>query len=189
MEMKSKFSAGDGPPGVVVEEFTFPDIWQEERFSDFSRLMVGSRQGEVKLILDLCRPLNGPFGVLFVLLASRSGREAARYQCSEPVSFEDLELFLYSFQEFFEQDGRHEIWVSSLSGEGQFIFDQHNFIYAYGDLDRISSHLGTVGYARGEIQIPVPHQHHFHPQFDHMEDEMMQYWTWLKSPLGNVDAE
>lgn len=184
---QAKFSGREGVYEASIKEFTFPNVWEKESFPEFSRLKIGSRDHEVNLILDLCRSLNGPFGILFVLLTSRIGNEPARYQSPEPIGFDELELFLKTFQEFIEQDGRHAVWVSSLSGEGQFIFDQHNFIYAYGNLDRITSQLSAAGYVEGGIQIPVPHSHNYHAQFDDAEDHALRYWQWLKSPLGPDD--
>ena len=182
-----KFSEGDGSLDSQPTEFTFPNLWERQKFPDYSRLLIGSEKHEVRRILDLCRPLNGPFGVLYVLLVSRTGNEPARYESPEPIDYDDLEMFMYTFQEYFEQDGRHTIWVSSLSGEGQFIFDQHNYIFAYGDLDRMTGQLSAVGFSEGKVTVPVPHNHHYHPQFDEMETEVLSYWSWFKSPLEQSD--
>ncbi len=182
-----KFSEGEGASTAQPTEFTFPNVWERETYPEFSRLLIGSREHEVRLILEQCQSKKGPFGVLYVLLASRVGNEPARYQSPEPVDYDDLELFLYTFQEYFEQDGRHTIWVSSLSDEGQFIFDPHNYIFAYGDLDRIAASLGAKGYSEGQVRVPAHHAHHYHAEFDETEDEVMSYWSWLKSPLEPSD--
>ncbi len=184
MTPEIKFSAPEIDPSV---EFAHPDVWQRERGEGWARLRIGARRREIPLILELCRDLKGPFGVLYVLLVSRLGRDPARYQNPQPIGYEELELFLYTFQEFFEQDGRHHLWVMSLGGEGQFIFDNHNFIYAYGDLDRYEFSLKTAGFAPGLIEIPAPHSHHYHPAFDGAEDALMGYWEWAKYPLDPDD--
>lgn len=185
--MQSYAKISEGEFSLETKEFTLPNIWERETYPDYSRLLIGSEQGEVRQILELCRQLSGPFAVLYVLLASRLGNEPARYQCPEALEYDDLELFMYTFQEYFEQDGRHAIWVSSLSGDGQFIFDQHNYIFAYGDLDRMISHLRADGYTEGTVQVPVPHSHHYHLHFDEKEDEVLNYWDWFKSPLEQSD--
>ncbi len=184
METLIKFSGLD-----ESREFTYSDIWQREVFPDFSRLLIGSRDKEVPMILDLCKDLEGPFYVLFVLLVSPLGNEPARYQSPEPLSFDELELFLYSFQEFIEQDGRHAIWVGSIDGEGQFIFDRHNYVFAYGPLDAYLERLTRAGYSEGTIEIPAPHTHHFHADFGAMEDEILAHWPWVKSPLTPADED
>src|SRR5262245_22305098 len=125
----SKFS---GPERDALTEFTYPYIWSKEVHPGWQRLVIGAEAKEIELILELCRGMHGPFVVLFVLIASRLGNPEGRYQSRGGLSYADLELFLYTFQEFFEQDGRHHLWVISASGEGQFIFDRHNVVYAYG---------------------------------------------------------
>jgi hypothetical protein len=126
--------------------------------------------------------------VLYVLVVSRSGHTEGRYQVPEPLSYEELELILYTFREFFEQDGRHHLWVSSASDEGFFVFDNHNVIYAYGDLDAYEAHLESAGFGQGTLDMPVPHSHHYHFQFDDAEDEVIGYWQWKKFPLQPQDT-
>ncbi len=167
-------------------EFTHPDVWQREDHDGWSRLVVGARQSEIPLILELCRDFAGRFAVLYVLVGSRLGR-SGRFQSPEPISYDDLELFLYTHQEFFEQDGRHHLWVVSASGEGQLVFDNHNKIYAYGDLDRYETRLLSMGFRSGSVDNPSPHGHNYHPEFDSAEDEVLKYWDWLEFPLEPDD--
>jgi len=180
----AKFSGADLDTSA---EFTHPNVWRREEHSGWSRLVIGAREREVPLILELCRDMSGPFGVLYVLIAPRLGHSAGRYQNPDPIGYEALELFLYTFQEFLEQDGRHHLWVMSLRDEGQFVFDNHNVVYAYGDLDRYESYLESTGFIRGETAIPAPHSHNYHPEFDKAEDELMAYWHWKTFPLEPGD--
>ena len=108
------------------------------------RAWLLARDGEIPLILDLCREMEGPFGILYVQLISRGGVGEGRYQNSSPVEYGVLAQFLNKFRAFIEQDGRLNLWVMSTSGEGQFIFDHHNMIYANGDLDRVQISLVAV---------------------------------------------
>jgi hypothetical protein len=184
MKSLAKLSGPDLPSWV---EFTHPNIWERQQCSVWSRLLIGAREREIALILDLCREFKGPFGVLYVLLLSHLGPSSGRYQNPEPIDYNELELFLYTLQEFFEQDGRHHLWVMSLAGEGQFIFANHNMIYAYGDLDRYEARLLARGFSQGSVRIPVPHSHNYHIEFDRSEDEVMNYWEWKKFPLEPDD--
>jgi hypothetical protein len=138
-------------------------------------------------MLDLSRGMQGPFGVLYVLLVSRQGHEQGRDQNPTPVGRHDLELFLYSCQEFFEQDGRHHLWLMSTNGEGQFIFDNHNVVYAYGDLDAYERVLRGRGFREGAIRTPAPHSHHYHAAFDVCESDVLAYWDWKRFPLKDSD--
>ncbi|MEM1203116.1 MAG: hypothetical protein AAGN66_07790 [Acidobacteriota bacterium] len=176
-----------GPDLNSNVEFNHPNLWEREEHPGWSRLVIGAREKEVPLLLDLCRDFKGPFGILYVLLASRCGHDSARYQSPKPSTFEELELFLYTFQEFLEQDGRHHFWVMSLSDEGQFIYDNHNMIYAYGDLVTYEAKLSSRGFKPGEVRIPAPHGHNYHAEFDQTEDEILSYWDWRQFPLESGD--
>ncbi len=184
MSSLPKFS---GPDLDTSVEFAHPNVWQREEHPGWSRLVIGACEREIPLILELCRDMSGPFGVLYVLVVPRPGHGEGRYQNPEPIEYDALELFLYTFQQFFEQDGRHHLWVMSWSDEGQFVFDRHNMVYAYGDLDRYESYLESAGFVRGQVAIPAPHSHNYHPEFDTAEDELMEYWRWKKLPLEPDD--
>lgn len=179
-----KFS---GPDLDTSIEFTYPNIYQREIYPSWSRLTIGAESHEIRLILEMCKQCTGPFGVLYVLIASRLGHEDGRYQNDTPASYDDLELFLYEFQEFFEEDGRHHLWVMSLGDQQQFIFDNHNVVYAYGDLDRIETVLKDNGFSEGEISTPDPHAHSYHSEFDTEQDRLMGYWRWKRFPLEPDD--
>ncbi|WP_345842827.1 hypothetical protein [Shewanella algae] len=169
------------------EELFWDDIYKVEAYPNFSRLLIGCRAREIPLILEFCKEMEGPFGVLHVLLVSRLGKESGRYQSPYPLSYDELELFLYEHQEYFERDGRHHLWVSSVSGEGQFIYDNHNYIYAYGDIDTYVGKLKLKGFSEGEINIPAPHCHNYHAEFDGEEESVNNAFDWLYSPLQDGD--
>ena len=171
------------------DEYSHPNIWQREEFKDWARLVIGARDGEIPLILDLCREMNGPFGVLYVLTLSLNGHGECRYQNPTPIEFDELHTFSTNFRAFIEQDGRHNFWVMSTSGEGQFIFDKHNMIYAYGDLARYEVHLKSAGFSLGVVGIPSPHAPAYHREFVPTHDELMDYWDWVKFPLKPEDDD
>lgn len=84
-----------GPDLDDSRELVYPDVWQREVYPTWSRLTIGARQQEITLILDLCRGMQGPFDVLYVLLTSRQGHTPGRYQNPTPVGRDELELFLW----------------------------------------------------------------------------------------------
>lgn len=184
MKTLSKFS---GPNLIATDEFTHPNLWQREDHESWSRLAIGAEKNEIPLILDFCNGKNGQFGILYILISSRLGRESARYQSPYPINFDELSLFLYTFQEYFEQDGRHHLWIMSLEDNDQFIFDNHNIVYSYGNIDEHETILQQKGFTQGEVGIPAPHAHNYHPEFDLSEDELMNYWDWINFPLEDYD--
>ena len=187
MSKLSSLAKFGGPDLDSAIEFVHPNIWEREEHANWSRLIVGTREREIALILELCRNMHGPFGILYVLVGSRLGHTPGRYQSPQPSSYDELELFLHTFQEFLEHDGRHHLWVVSHSDEGQFIFDNHNMVYAYGNLDRYENCLKLTGFKPGRVRIPCPHTHNYHPEFDTTEDELFAYWNWSWFPLEPGD--
>ncbi len=168
-------------------EWVWDDVYQREVYPNFERLLIGCKSKEIPLILDLCKSLDGPFGILYVLIVSRLGNLPGRYQSPDALSFNDLELFLYEYQEYFEQDGRHHLWVSSINSADQFIYDKHNFIYAYGNLEKHIECLTKNNFVEGKIEIPKPHCHHYHNQFDNEESHILKKWDWIHYPLEDGD--
>ena len=168
-------------------EVCWDNLYKREVYPNYSRLLIGCKSNEIPLILELCKNMKGPFGILHVLLVSRIGNDYGRYQSPYPLSYDELEEFLYKYQEYFERDGRQHLWVSSVTGEGQFIFDNHNYIYAYGDLDSFVSVLESKKFCEGEIIIPSPHCHNYHVEYDEDEEAINKEFDWLYSPLQESD--
>jgi hypothetical protein len=171
----------------IPGEFAHPDLWASEDLGRFRRIAIGASKAEIPLMLSLCRDLDGPFMVMYVLVASRLGNEEARYESDEVFTHRELETFLLRFRDFFEQDGRHHVWIISKGGDGQLIFDNHNVIYAYGRVERFERRLVASGFEVGEVEIPFPHEHNYHAEFDTAEEELLNFWPWTKFPLQSVD--
>jgi hypothetical protein len=91
------------------------------------------------------------------------------------------------FHQFFEGDARHHLWIGSASGFSLAVYDQHNWIYAYGDLPAYIELLKSRGFVEGEINLPTPHAHYYNEHFDEVEDEVMDYWQWKYFPLQDQD--
>lgn len=181
-----KFS---GPDAAASEEFAYPDLYEREERDGWSRLRIGARSREIPLILALCKRCSGPFGILYVLVTSRCDHEEARYESPQPVEFDELERFLLRFRDFFEQDGRHNLWIMSLEDGAQFVFDKHNIVYAYGDLDRFERGLISGQFRNAPVDIPYPHVHYYHDRFDTEENAVFDYWDWIQYPLEGVDDD
>ena len=46
------------------------------------------------------------------------------------------------------------------------IYDQHEWIWAYGDLPAYTRVLQGRGFTEGEVVLPVPHSHSYNAAFD-----------------------
>jgi hypothetical protein len=129
-----------------------------------------------------------PFGVLYVLLLSRKRvAEPGRYQSPVPLDRLVMESFFETFREFFEGDGRHHVWVTSLADESTIVYHHHNVLYAYGPLDRFEALADAHDLRRGEVRYPMPHMHSYLPDFDNEETRILEYWQWKRFPLQADD--
>jgi hypothetical protein len=148
------------------------------------RLIIGPREKQVPLLLALARELPEPYVVLYVLLISRCGRPSGRYQSPE-LDAAALEQLFDDYRDYFENDGRHHVWIMSPSGT--IVYDQHDLIYAYGPLEAYERTLEAHGLRRGQARIPAPHGHQFNPQHDGDEERIFERWPWLRFPLAEDD--
>ena len=132
--------------------------------------------------------MSEPFGILYVLVVPRGGSETGRYQVANPVSREQAKEFLGRFKEYFENDGRHDIWVASVSDASQLVYDRHNVIYTYGPLLEFENVLLSRGFANAEfVRFPSPYTHNYHAAFDQAERDVLRHWHWRQSALRESD--
>jgi hypothetical protein len=157
--------------------------YMRERVGDAERLALTPAGGHVALLRDLAAELGGPLGVIYVLnVARRSGRAGWYY--SPLWELADVHAFLDRFVEFFERDGRHEVWIVNPGSGHKVIYDEHDWIYAYGALDALERIAMLHDLRPGDPRMPVPHSHHYHAAFDDTQDELVSGcdWTWYPHP-------
>ena len=176
-----KFSSLVG--GSEWVPYRYGDSWDIEETTGPQRLVIGPSGGCVDLLTRLTRVLPEPFGILYVLLVSRTGNRPGRYQCPYPCSRNEMESFLLEFSEYFETDGRHHVWVTSLPESSTLVYDQHNVIYGYGPLEKFTEILEERGLLKGTVTFPVPHRHNYNAENDDAEERLFQHWAWSGSPL------
>ena len=176
---------------VANEErkYEYPDIFAVEKTSGPERLVIAPSANHVSMLIDLLQVVSEPFGILYVLVVPRGGSKAGRYESANPVSREQAEEFLKRSRNYFENDGRHDIWAASMSGPGQLVYDRHNVIYAYGPLLEFEKVLLGRGLAKVEfVRFPSPHTHNYHAAFDQDEQDVLHHWQWSRSPLHESDV-
>ncbi|MGG2064144.1 hypothetical protein [Bacillus sp. S14(2024)] len=168
-------------------KFEYNNTWEIEEFPDFKRVVVAPKENHVNLMLDLAKMFQGPYGILYDLKVPRvSTHEAGRYQSPDVVSFKEVETYCLQFKSYFETDARHDIWIARV-GETErkemIVYDQHNIIYVYGDVEQICKLLNNRGFTEGEVDIPVPHVHSYHDYNDQYETDMLNYHNWIHFPI------
>ena len=168
--------------------YQYSNIYAIEHTSGPDRLTIAPKDNHVHLIKQLSSIWDGEYGILYILLVSRSGKENARYQSPYPLSIFELNDFLDEYAQYFETDGRHHVWVGSRTEAGNIVYDHHNVIFAYGDLAKYQEILSQSNFTQvPKVSFPVPHTHHYNKENDMIEHKIMDHWDWLKFPLQPAD--
>jgi hypothetical protein len=170
--------------------YQYANVWARERTTDPDRLVIAPSSRHVDLLLELAAVMNEPFGLLYVLQLPRSDAyPAGRYQNPEPISREELGVFLGRFGNFLENDGRHHFWIMAIDKSGLLVYDRHNVTFAYGPLEEFETVLLRNNLRRvDEVSFPDPHVHHYNADFDKEALDLMSYWSRLEYPLQDSDV-
>jgi len=177
-----------GTEGALSERFEYSYVWAREKTTGPDRLIIAPSNDQVSLILELSRLIRAPFWILYVLAVPRTELHPGRYQSTEPVERSGAEEFLYRFRRFFEGDGRHNLWLKSTSTADLLVYDKHNIIYAYGNLQVFEHALNAKGLKQAtEVLFPFPHSHHYNSEFDEEEREVLLHWNWTRFDLQQND--
>jgi hypothetical protein len=177
-----------------IEEFkAFADsnIYIEQDFDDFKRLVIWATEESMKYLQELLNETKGPYGIMYILRNSRCDNEEARYSVSG-VELEQVCGFLNKFEDFFEQDSRHRIVIRDFSEElTYFLYNEENLLLAYGDTEKFKNILNKYGFKAYDkaFGLPDPHMHLYHEEFDEAEKEVLNYFEWIKTPLEEIDKK
>jgi hypothetical protein len=179
--------------GDTCEEqaFVHGDVYEVQQTSGPPRLCIGASGGHIDLLIELAESWGRPeVAVLYVLVVG-IGAPEGRYQSPWPLPSEDAAAFCRRFRAFLESDGRHHLWLASPHDAvpPMLVYDRHNRIYAYGDLDAYTTILQARGMQPGTVHLPSPHTHYYHREFDDDARALLSHWEWLHSPLREQDGE
>ena len=178
---EAKFTSYDSDGHEVIHDYG--KIYE----IDDRRLTIAASINQVELILKLVDTLTPPFFILYVLVVSRLDNERGRYQSPLIETKEELKHFLLEYKQYFETDGRHHLWVCTLDNSGRLIYDQHNVIFAYGQIEKYLTILDKEGFKEKRFSFPDPHAHAFNQINDKFEESILEYWGWSIYPLEDSD--
>lgn len=181
-----KFGTLDSRGESVAHDYG--NLYFRQPCGEGERLVIGPTNSQIKLLDDLAATFPSQrYYALYVLLLSHAGRTPGRYQSPLIEGRENLQLFIWNFQNFFEGDGRHHLWIASADSSDLIIYDQHNVIFAYGNLQAFESVLSDSQYSNKEFWFPSPHTHGYDPANVSAEDELMAFFEWKYSDLQPGD--
>jgi len=175
--------------GVPFDQiYEYPNVFAIEKTTGPDRLIVAPSANHISIMIELLQVMPAPFWILYLLTVPRGGGEAGRYESVNTLSAGEAEKFLCRFKDFFEKDGRHNIWIKSLSSPCLLVDDKHDVIYGYGQLPDFETILLNRGLSKVEcIRFPAPHAHNFHPEFDRDEKDLLRSYPRKRSPLRESD--
>jgi hypothetical protein len=169
------------------EKYSYTNLWDIQKKNGSERLIIAPTSGHVDLIIELSQILPEPFGILYILVVPRGGNEGGRYENAQPASRSEMEAFLHSFRDFFENDARHHIWIASMPGKAMLVYDNHNVIYAYGEIQKYKQVLVSKGMTQGRVSFPVLHGHFYNQNYDTEETRVLSCMEWKQFPLAKSD--
>ena len=180
----------DGNTGNI-SEFIYKKEYVIEKIEGIHRLKISPENKHVKLMLDLfLKNKNSDFNysILYILLVSRCGNQLGRYEKEETMNWIELEQFCKKYSSYLESDGRHNFWIINHETNDLAIYDRHNILYAYENLEPKIKLLEKFGYKKtDEINIICPHAHHYNQENDHFENDLIKNNNWIITPLTEMD--
>lgn len=179
-----KFSSGP----EAEDPHLWGDVYVRVAMNDGNeRLDIGVSEGQIALVQLLAAELEPPYDILYVLIVPRKGQNEGRYALASPLERQSLSAFFDRYGVVFDQDGRHALWVQSASG--QLVFTPHDIVYAYGPVQAFQALLLRRDFVEKPFDIPVPHAHHYHRQFDPVVRDLLSHYSWIHYPLQDIDDE
>lgn len=183
------YKLGDATP--QDHPWVFGNTFTTEQVAGRERLAIAPGVNHVDVLKCLLEVMPEPMWLLYVLVVPRGDDEAGRYKSSEPKSRDTVKRFLNEFKVFFETDGRHNVWIRSVTTSAMLIYDRHNLIYCYGNLEKSKALLKQVGLTEmrssASIIVPDPHPHYYHSLLDADERRLLEYFDWEHTPLQEQD--
>ena len=176
------------PSAAEEVRHNYLNSFEAEETKGVRRLRIGAAGDPVVAMQTLSSLLSEPLFLLLVLHTSRCDSMLARYQ-SPPVRREGLQEFFSQFGTFLGVDARHDTWIHSQKDNATIVLDRHNLIYAYGPIEAFRAALLEMGFREGVVEIPVPHIHNYHPEFDAAEKQILAWFDWSKTPLRPDDQQ
>ena len=184
LSTRVKFGSG----ADATESYAYPNRFQLDEANDGTgRIVLGPAAAHVNLLSELANCLPEPFYLLYVLVVPRSDvYKAARYEAPDELSRQQVADFLFEFKEYLEFDGRHHLWIAN-PDHGTIVYDRHNILYGYGPLDCYAKAALSQGLQPGKVEVPGPHWHAYHHEYDGAQDRLLSKWDWLEKPLRSMD--
>lgn len=129
-----------------------------------------------------------PYTLLYVLHTPRGEGAAGRY-VGPDLGRDELKSFILRFRTYLQADARFDLWAYSAADESTVVWDRHNLLFAYGNLDVFANQLRALGFVEGDVTVPSPHQHHYREEFDSDAAAILGALPWQYTELEPEDQQ
>lgn len=182
-----KFFIFDEAGNPIVHQYG--NVYFKEQLANGShRLVIGSDTSKVDLLIELSEVFESEIlRILYVLLIPNAKYEQGRYTSPVVPNRDVLVQFLNHYRAFFEKDGRHHLWLASSESSEILVYDQHDVLFAYGDLDRYERVLLKKGFSEKKFWFPEPHGHSYPSGNQGIVELLLNQLPWQYSPLQAGD--
>lgn len=178
----SKLGAWNPETGWVPVQHA--NRFQHQNISGVKRILISTAQDPLELMSRLLEFYASPYRFSYFIVSSTDGTQASKYELSN-LTAEELKAILNQFSEFFRTDARHHLWIHATGG-GTLIYDEHDWIYAYGSQAEIANFLTQQGFEEKQPEIPFPHLHNEPRENDLRMQELLAAFDWKKSNVASL---
>ena len=182
--------------GLVKISDDFSELKYEKKYavkekSSGGRLMVTPDKGHVKMTLILLagENKNHSYSIAYFLLESCQ-KAWGKYQSAKALSWDELENFCKKYTDYLETDARHNFGIRDNETKDTVIYDNHNVLYVFGNMEEKIEILENNGYKKvDKIVVPKPHSHFFYDENDDNELELIKNNEWIFTPVKIRDDD
>jgi len=179
----SKLGAWDPVNGWIP--VTYHDCFQKQSISGVNRILIATSGSATQLITELLQFFPEPYRFVYLLVTPPEGFEPTKYEV-ESLALSDIVECLEKYKAFLESDARHHLWIHSEGARGTLICDEHDWIYAYGNLEAVEQFLIERGFKEEMPVIPFPHLHNESSANDPLMHDLLKHFEWKAYAVSNL---
>ena len=150
-----------------------------------TRLIVTPDKDHVKMMLNLLagEHKNHRYSIVFYLIGSFR-EDGSKCQPAKTLSWGELESFCEKYLDYLETDAWHNFGIRDAETKETVIYDHHNILYVFGNLEEKIKILENNGYKKVEkIVLPRPCTFIYHPENAAIAQEIKTNNEWIFTPV------
>ena len=184
-----KYGISTEPHMENVIELKYKKEYSIENLMGNNRLIVSPEKHHINMMLKLLgNEKDCEYFILYVLIVSRCDNELGRYQIANTLTWDELKIFCNKYSNYLETDGRHNFWIINCDTNDLVVYDRHNVLYVYENLESKIKILEKHGFKEAEnIIFKTPHCHVYNKENDSFEKEIIENYEWIFSTLMDGD--